>query len=234
MPGEKRLIVNADDFGYSAGVNRGIVECHARGVVTSASLMVRGRAVREAVSLGREQPGLSIGLHWDVSGEEQRAFDLDDLAAVRDELQRQLEEFDRLLGRPPTHVDSHHHVHRSERLLPIVRELVEPLGVPLRGEGHMRYVGGFYAQWEWKVTNLHYVSVEFLQRLLHDEVGEGWTELSCHPGYVSPDDATVYAKEREVEIRTLTDPRVRQTIDELDIRLASFRDYVKMRGPARS
>lgn len=225
MPGEKHLIVNADDFGYSAGVNRGVVECHERGIVTSASLMVRGRAVREAVSLSRERPGLSIGLHWDVSGEGQRAFDLENGAAVRDELRRQLEEFDRLLGRRPTHVDSHHHVHRSERVLPIVRELVEPLGVPLRGDGEVRYVGGFYAQWEWKVTNLRYVSVEFLQRLLRDEVGEGWTELSCHPGYVAAGDATVYAKEREVEVQTLTDPGVRRTIEELGIRLASFGDY---------
>jgi predicted glycoside hydrolase/deacetylase ChbG (UPF0249 family) len=233
VPGGKQLIVNADDLGYSAGVNRGIAECHERGIVTSASLMVRGRAAREAVSLSREQPGLSIGLHWDVTGEGEGAFDVEDLAAMADEFQRQLEEFDRLLGRPPTHVDSHHHVHRSERLLPLIRGLVKPLGVPLRGDGPVRYVGGFYAQWEWKVTNLHHVSVEFLQHLLRDEVGEGWTELSCHPGYVSADDATVYAKEREVEVRTLTDPRVRQTIGALDIRLASFGDYVG-RGPARS
>ena len=47
---EKNLIVNGDDFGASAGINRGIVESHARGIVTSTSLMVTGRAAREAAA----------------------------------------------------------------------------------------------------------------------------------------------------------------------------------------
>lgn len=63
------------------------------------------------------------------------------------------------------------------------------------------------------VTNLKYVSVPFLQRMLREEVGEGWTEFSCHPGYPSPDFAAVYDAEREAEVRTLTDPRIRQTAD---------------------
>jgi predicted glycoside hydrolase/deacetylase ChbG (UPF0249 family) len=221
---DKYLIVNADDFGASAGVNRGILECHTRGVVTSTSLMITGGAVAEAVSISRDHPALAVGLHWDVWGEGERNFDLDNLSAIRDEFRRQLDAFHRLLGRPPTHVDSHQHVHRQERLLPVFRELVSPLGVPLRDDGRVRFVGGFYAQWEWLVTNLDYVSIPFLQRLLREEVAEGWTELSCHPGYRSPDFSSVYLAEREVEVRTLTDPRVRQTIDGLCIRLVSFAD----------
>src|SRR4051812_27720069 len=50
---EKCLIFNADDFGASTGVNRGILECHTRGVVTSTSLIVTGRAVQEAISMSR-------------------------------------------------------------------------------------------------------------------------------------------------------------------------------------
>jgi chitin disaccharide deacetylase len=221
----KYLIVNADDFGASSGVNRGILECHVRGVLTSASLMVTGRAVREAVSISRDHPSLGVGLHWDVWGEDEREFDTHDLAAVRDEFRRQLDEFQRLLGRLPTHVDSHRHAHREEHLRPLFRELVAPLGVPLRDDGPVRFVGGFYAQWEWRVTNLEYVSVPFLQRLLREEVAPGWTELSCHPGYRSPDLTSVYLAEREVEVRTLTDPRIRQTVDELGIRLASYAGY---------
>jgi predicted glycoside hydrolase/deacetylase ChbG (UPF0249 family) len=222
---EKYLIVIADDFGASAGVNRGILECHTHGVVTSTSLMVTGRAVHEAVALGRDHPALAVGLHFDVCGEDEREFDTDDVTAIRDEFRRQLDEFHRLLGRLPTHVDSHRHVHRQEHLMPVFRELVAPLGVPLRDDGRVNFVGGFYAQWEWQVTNLEYVSVPFLQRLLREEVAEGWTELSCHPGYPSPDYTSVYLAEREAELRTLTDPRVRQTLDELGIRLASFADY---------
>ena len=218
------LVVNADDFGYSSGINRGILECHKRGVVTSTSLMVTGHAVDEAVAISGENPELSLGLHWDVFGEDERDFDLDDVGAVRDEFERQLDRFHDLLGRPPTHVDSHRHAH-SEHLMPVFRELVEPLGVPLRGDGRVTFVGGFYAQWEWRVTQLEYVSVPFLEQLLHEETGEGWTEISCHPGYVTPDLRSVYSSERETEIRTLTDPRIRATIEELGIRLMSYADY---------
>lgn len=224
-PGARYLIVNADDFGASAGVNRGILECHTRGVVTSASLMVTGRAVEEAVSASRDHPDLAVGLHWDVWGEDEREFDIDDIPAVRDEFRRQVEEFYRLLGRMPTHVDSHRHAHRRKNLMPLFQELVEPLGVPLRGDGRVRFVGRFYAQWEWKVTNLEYVSIPFLRKMLREEAGEGWTEFSCHPGYPSPEYRAVYAAEREAEVRTLTDPRIRRAVQTLGIRLASYADY---------
>ena len=223
---EKFLIINADDLGASTGVNGGILECHTRGVVTTASLMVTGRAVHEAVSMSRDHPALSIGLHWDVCGEDEREFDIDDVRAVREEFHRQLDQFHSMVGRMPTHIDSHRHAHREKHLLPVFRELVEPLGIPLRDDGRVRYVGGFYAQWEWMVTNLEYVSVAFLQQMLHQEVLEGWTEFSCHPGYVSDDYTAVYLKEREEEVLTLTDPRIRETIEELGIRLVSYVDYL--------
>jgi predicted glycoside hydrolase/deacetylase ChbG (UPF0249 family) len=227
---EKCLIFNADDFGASTGVNRGILECHVRGVVTSTSLMVTGRAVHEAVAMSNDHPALAVGLHWDVWGEDEREFDTEDLRAVRDEFRRQLEEFYRLLGRMPTHVDSHRHAHRKKHLMPLFQELVEPLGVPLRADGRVRFVGSFYAQWEWMVTNLEYVSVPFLQRMLREEVVEGWTEFSCHPGYRSPEYMAVYNAEREAEVRTLTDPRVRQTIEKLGIHLVSYADYRERRS----
>jgi hopanoid biosynthesis associated protein HpnK len=59
----RRLIINADDFGLTSGVNRAIVESHERGVVTSATLMAGGRAFEEAVQLARGAPQLSIGCH---------------------------------------------------------------------------------------------------------------------------------------------------------------------------
>ena len=156
---------------------------------------------------------------------DKREFDIEDVGAVRAEFGRQLEEFRRLMGRSPTHVDSHRHAHREEHLMPVFRELVEPLGVPLRDDGRISFVGGFYAQWEWGVTNLEYVSVEFLDRMLREEVPAGWTEFSCHPGYRSPGYEAMYLEEREAEVRTLTDPHIRSTIDELGIELVSYADY---------
>ena len=206
----KRVIFNADDFGASEGVNRGILECHVRGPVTSASLMVSASGTRDAVDRARDHPGLALGLHFD-----------EDVG----ELERQLDEFQRLVGRPPTHLDSHHHVHREPERMPLFAEAAARLGVPLRGDGRIAYVGGFYAQWEPQVTNLEYVSVEFLEQLLAEEVAEGWTELGCHPGYVTSELEPGYTTEREAEVRTLTDPRVMDAIERLGIELASFADY---------
>jgi len=59
----RRLIVNADDFGFTAGVNRGIVEAHSRGVVTSSTLMANGAAFSDAVELAQTVPQLSVGCH---------------------------------------------------------------------------------------------------------------------------------------------------------------------------
>jgi len=59
----KRLVVNADDFGLTSGVNRAIVACHERGIVTSTTLMATGAAFDEAVSLAASLPRLSVGCH---------------------------------------------------------------------------------------------------------------------------------------------------------------------------
>ncbi len=64
--GATELIVNADDFGMSATVNRGIVRAHEHGIVTSVSLMVLRETAGEAAAYGRSHPALSVGLHVDL------------------------------------------------------------------------------------------------------------------------------------------------------------------------
>jgi len=59
----RRLIINADDFGLTSGVNQGILESHEKGVVTSATLMACGRRFDEAVTLAKGAPSLSVGCH---------------------------------------------------------------------------------------------------------------------------------------------------------------------------
>jgi hopanoid biosynthesis associated protein HpnK len=59
----RRLIVNADDFGFTSGVNRAIVEAHSRGIVTSSTLMANGPAFTQAVELAKRNPQLGIGCH---------------------------------------------------------------------------------------------------------------------------------------------------------------------------
>jgi chitin disaccharide deacetylase len=86
----RRLIVNADDFGLTAGVNRAILEAHTRGVVTSSTLMANGRAFADAVSRSRMLPRLGVGCHVVLidGAPVLAAEDLPSLAAIREGLPR--------------------------------------------------------------------------------------------------------------------------------------------------
>ena len=226
----RSVIVNADDFGLSEGTNRGIIEAHERGIVTSTSLMVRQPAVASAVAYGKVHPEFSIGLHLDLGewewrdGEWFQTYEVvatDDAAAVAAEIGRQLETFHRLLGRAPTHLDSHQHVHQHEPVRAAALAAATRLGVPLRGvAGGITFCGHFYGHGPKGSAFPDGISVENLLRLLR-ELPTGTTELSCHPG-LDESLASCYRNERIIEVQTLCDPRVRATLQSEDIRLSGF------------
>jgi predicted glycoside hydrolase/deacetylase ChbG (UPF0249 family) len=212
----KRLIVNGDDFGASGGVNRGVIEAHRMGILTSASLMVGGRAGAEAAALAGESPSLGLGLHAVLSPD-------GDTASIRADLERQWERFVMLTGRRPTHLDSHHDVHRTPSALPVFLAFAEQHAVPLRGFCGVRHVGSFYGQWAGE-THLEQVSVSVLAEILATELEEGFNELCCHPGYVDPELRSSYRDERRAELDTLRDPALTDLLREHEIAPATFSD----------
>jgi predicted glycoside hydrolase/deacetylase ChbG (UPF0249 family) len=214
----RRLVINGDDFGLSAGVNEGIIAAHAHGILTSTSLMVLEPGAADAAAMTADHPELSVGLHFVEDG----TADLDDPEQAARAFARQLELFRELTGRNPTHVDSHHHVHAQFERLPMFRALVDSLGVPLRNDGRVPYIGGFWAQWEPGVTNLEYVSRPFLLHLVDTEVGEGLTELACHPARITGDFSSSYLHERAAELATLTEPGLREEVEAKGVRLVSY------------
>jgi predicted glycoside hydrolase/deacetylase ChbG (UPF0249 family) len=214
----RRLIVNADDFGLTAGVNAGIVEAHVGGVVTSTSLMVGRRGAADAARLAREHPSLSVGLHYVEDGPE-----IDDPGHVARTFAAQLERFRELTGVDPTHVDSHHHVHLAR--LATFEPLVAPLGVPLRGDGRVTFVGAFYAQPNRGVVELDRVRAPFLLELLSTEAAGEFSEVGCHPARVTAELVSSYSSEREVELATLTQPDLPARIERLGLMLASYHDW---------
>jgi predicted glycoside hydrolase/deacetylase ChbG (UPF0249 family) len=225
------LVVNADDFGACSGVNRAIVEAHRRGIVTSASLLVGRPGTDEAACLARECPALSVGLHASFEDERRQAVaDLSDPDACRAALDEQLMRFTDLLDRPPTHLDSHHHVHMHPALLPHFQEAAEQRRIPLRECSGVRYCSRFYGQWDGE-RHPEQVSVAGLVRILETEIGEGVTELACHPGYPDPALVSSYADERELELRTLCDGRVRHFLERCGIALVGFGDVSRLLGP---
>lgn len=227
------VIFNADDLGYSRGIDRGIVEAHERGVVTSATLVVNGTDTREAARLARAHPALAVGLHVNFTNEAQRLIDLEDREACRAELRRQYALFCDLIGERPTHLDSHQHVHRHHMRRPLFEELADEQGLPLRDRPPVVFKGGFYGQWTYGVFEPERVSFQALERILRHEITGGVYEMSCHPGYYDDALDAVYHREREHELRTLLDPRLRPLLDELGIALISYRDLARaMRADA--
>jgi predicted glycoside hydrolase/deacetylase ChbG (UPF0249 family) len=234
MNSKRSLIINADDFGLSEGVNRGIIEVHERGIVTSASLMVLQPAAASAAAYSREHPGLSLGLHLDLG---EWAYDgeawvpvygvvpLDDHAVVAGEVERQLGAFRRLVGRDPTHLDSHQHVHQDEPLRSAAVELARRLDVPLRNlSAGVQYCGRFYGRTARGLPLPEAIAVESLIAILTN-LPPGVTELGCHPGRGCGAESP-YGSERSTEADVLSHPRVRIHLGAEGIELRSFRDVI--------
>lgn len=152
----KNLIVNADDLGWSGGVNRGVAEAHRNGIVTSASLLANGVAFAAAAELARATPALGVGVHLNLSdgppsarpesvpsllnasgafagGPEnlllRRARGALDLREVEAEWEAQIRKV-KSAGIVPTHLDGHKHVQMLPGLFEIALRLARRYGIP--------------------------------------------------------------------------------------------------------
>src|SRR6185503_1117674 len=156
MSGRVKLIVNADDFGISEAVNRGIVEAHDHGIVTSTSVMATGPAFEHALELARLRPSLAVGVHLVLTEQRplsgaaataslvrsdgtfephlkqllaKRLRGLVSMQEVRRELDAQIRRV-RSAGIAINHLDGHQHVHVLPGVAQVVAELAEAHGIP--------------------------------------------------------------------------------------------------------
>jgi predicted glycoside hydrolase/deacetylase ChbG (UPF0249 family) len=230
-PNSRYVIVNADDFGMSPSVNRGVIEAHERGIVTSASLMVERPAAAEAASYARERTELGLGLHAELTAWRVARLALPRRGAARSaaalerrvsaELRRQLDRFRSLCGRDPSHLDSHQHRHLWEGVRPFFEEAADELGVPLRRvDPRVLFRGDFYGHDGRGRPEPESVAPESLVGLL-EGLEDGVTEVCCHPGYADELDDW-YRVEREQEVRALCDARVAAAVESLGLRLCTF------------
>ena len=151
----RNLIVNADDLGWTAGVNRGIAKAHRNGIVTSASLLANGAAFAEGAELARKTRGLGVGVHLNLSdgpptaARETVATLLNNagefesgpdalllkiatrglaMSEVETEWEAQIAKV-RAAGVEPTHLDGHKHVHMLPGLFEIALRLAKRHGI---------------------------------------------------------------------------------------------------------
>ena len=248
-PAAKVLIVNADDFGLTPGVSRGILEAHRNGIVTSTTLLVN-REIPPAQRDELQASGLGVGVHLNltlgtpvanprrvpslVDAEGRFIRDAREAAArartdeARIELGSQIDAFRKIMGRFPTHLDTHHHVGRHEPILDLVLDFARALKVPVRSQDaavrtaarrlglrtpdHFMGESGPEPYWSRERTLEHLAGLP-----------TGLSEFMTHPGYFDDDLAySRYGRQRETELAGLTDTECRRAVERHGIQLAHF------------
>lgn len=252
----KRLIVNADDLGYSAGIDAGILRAYRDGIVTSATLLTNAPGAVRAALLFRAAPALDVGVHLVVT----YGRPLSDPAAVpslvgpdaaflrprqvmgtgrvrsEDVLREYRAQYARgrdLLGREPTHVDTHHWVQAEPAIFDAFATLARETGAAARsldtGErDRLRARGVRTPERSRREFYDAATSVDALCEVLASIAAEGdiVSELMCHPSEPDPEleARSTYARQRYRELASLVDPVVRAKVDELGLVLSTFRD----------
>lgn len=273
----KRLIVNADDYGRTPGVSRGIREAHLRGLVTSTTAMMNMPDVEADLRAALDAcPTLGLGVHLTLTAgapllpperarslvaPDRRFLPLEaftarrgalERAEVRAEWQAQIEQFCRIAGRPPDHLDSHHHTsYFTPMLFETMLDLAAAYGCAVRQplaappEATRRVVAGLpgalveqMAEFaprlvaERQIPHPDHLIVSFygegatLEHLssILQTLPEGAAEIMCHPGLADEPllAGSGYARQRERELAALTDPSVGAVIVEQRIQLITF------------
>jgi chitin disaccharide deacetylase len=242
----RTLIVNADEFGLTRGVSAGILAAHRLGIVTSTTVLVTSDVDRAQLAEARDT-GLGLGLHMNltlgrpltrgrslVDGKGAFIRDARRAAAgaqtreVRAEAEAQIARFEKLVGRPPTHIDTHHHVGLYTPVRDVVLDVARALGVAVRSQdaaartrarsAGLRTTDHFFgesgpdAYWSAARTFAHLRALP-----------PGVSEFMCHPGRFDDDlGYSRYGRQREVEMTGLGTPAARAAAAALGIQLRHF------------
>ncbi len=242
-----KLIVNADDFGYSRAVNFGIVDAYQFGVVRSCSIMANMPAFDHAVRLAKEHPELGIGVHLNLTcgkpltpaqgivGQEGFFRKKDDLfssigevplESIEKEWEAQIIKVQGA-GIQPDHLDSHHHVHMLRPVLPLFLKLARKYRLPVRLFGR-EYLPGEYKD---VVSPARFsgafhgkgATASTILGLVDEGEGES-LEIMAHPGYL--DEAILkgssYSMPRPRELDQLTSPDLILKLQNKGVELVTF------------
>lgn len=240
-----KLIVNADDFGLSKGINYGIVDAHLSGIVTSTTLMVTMPEVEHALTLLKIAPTLKLGLHLNITFgkpmtncptllkadgtfykvkeiNSDATFNVDE---IYQEFKEQYNKFIELVKEKPTHLDSHLYAHQkySKAKEAIIR-LANEMDVPVRDIAINGYKKVTF--FDWFKHSEHQTLVQILESKLttlgKDEIGE----LMVHPAYLDPflQEHSSYNTPRVEELKVLTSEKSKQLIEKYNIQLINYSD----------
>jgi hypothetical protein len=272
------LIVNADDYGRTPGVSRGIREAHLKGIVTSTTAMMNMPGIEaELRRAGEETPRLGLGVHLvltagapllptarvaSITGGSDRfptleefnsrlqSIDADQAAA---EWETQIRRFIQLTGKNPDHLDSHHHASYfsealMEKMLILAKQFrcairpingglensLEAIPSAIRDSAKVYYpglLGKYKPALPDRFIASFYDETATTERLLQilENLGEGTSELMCHPGYADKPliEGSAYNRPRERELSILRSVPIREAIERRGIQLINYGDFEK-------
>jgi predicted glycoside hydrolase/deacetylase ChbG (UPF0249 family) len=248
----KRLIVNADDFGFTHDVNAGIIQAHREGILTATTLMANGDAFEDAVRLAQQTPSLDIGCHLvlvqgrSLSTGKPLPVDLKNvvlsLAARRIDAYREFRaQIEKIVaaGLNPSHLDSHKHTHLVPSVFMAAVRLAREFNIPyIRIPVPTRRFYASTARRYGVTMTDHLLGFRLTGSLTEQTLAstiqrlpKGTTELFCHPGYLGDElaAATTRLKASRVhELEALTSPRIRALLQQNGIHLTDFRSQARL------
>lgn len=243
-----KLIVNADDFGLSEGVNKGIILAHNQGIVTSTTAMVTMPWIDHAVSLLQDAPGLKVGLHLNMTlgkpltecpslvkgnGDFYKPKENPDVSLfAQEEIKKEfLAQYDLFLLKfkmKPTHLDTHLYSHQKYGIVgKIVSELSERLMIPVRDQETKGFSRVLFLDWFKVLANENIGDIlEKMNEHFEDFSKCKVAELMVHPAIVDEYlmNISSYNAQRSVELAALTDEKMKKFVSDYKIELTNYEE----------
>lgn len=230
-----KLLVNADDFGFSRGVNYGILDTHLNGIVNSATMMMNAAGTEHALEIAKATPSLKVGVHLVLTlgkpltsassligndgffKKQKEVYEHPEEISHEDLEREWTAQIERFLAADlkPSHFDSHHHVHGIKEFYPVIKRLSEKYDVPVRIAGpHFTdiktvtdiLIADFYGEG---------VTEDYFEKL-QDRVADGKTvEVMTHPAYLDSrlKNGSSYYEERQEETRILSEVKLPENME---------------------
>ncbi|MDT0014748.1 carbohydrate deacetylase [Listeria cossartiae] len=246
-----KLIINADDFGFTRAINYGIIDAHNLGVLTSTTLMVTMAAFEHAVELSKQTPTLGIGLHLnltlgkpmtngaslvDETGEMIKPkFITPDYPYVEEEVYQefkaQYQRFVQFMKKKPSHLDSHlFSTDIYQAAINAAKRLAEEVGIPLRNHD----TSGFeHVEFMWEkpleIPYGAYENLDYIYDYASSILCYDYVEIMTHPGYLDSFilENSTFSTPRANELESLISTRMRQFINDNIVELISYHDIPK-------
>lgn len=250
----KRAIINSDDFGLTQGISIGTIHAHTDGILTSTTCMMNMPFAKFALNLAKDYPNLGVGIHLvftvgrplipgkksftdeDGNFKKLNTYDYDEtlytiksnanLDELYDEWKAQIENFIKLAGKKPTHIDSHHHAHLFPDHQQVTIRLATEYDIPIRQVtkiiDHYEFVrcdASFYGT---DLTNDDLINI-----LKNDD---DIIDIMCHPAYLDQRmmDISNYHLPRMKEMEIIRSDEVKKFVKDNNIELINYSGLKKL------